>query len=466
MSKNYLTVGARFDTEVYWEKHDTPYKYLVRKFYLQAQKKPFDLRLGDFYATEGRGLVLSVLKNEEFGMDTSIQGEYVGLNLPYVNLNTLAGFVNPGDDITFTPERAKTPELPYGRRDQVWGGETVFEISRALKLGAHYVGTLDRVDPTALDADTEADNWYNLVSFSLEAPDIAGHGSFYAEYAFKELLDQRLDMPDLHEEGRGLYVALNMNFGDMDFLFEGKDYYKFTYPYSIPPSLEELELAFEPPLYDDEFAGRVRLGYRVPVIDSYVYVNYLQDKGHQLPPPDLKSHYDEGNKYKSFDRVKHFYAGMEHLWPNAAYVSAMGGYREEHLGRWLHSELNVTAPFTEKNSLAAIAEWRDYRGIGLFRDTSFGSELFSLTYSLAPIIDVSVQYEHSTEPNAGGSTGTLGGSSKKHDFYNIEAKGHPTPASTISVFWGSQKGGLKCSGGICREVPAFEGLRSEFTYHF
>jgi hypothetical protein len=39
-------------------------------------------------------------------------------------------------------------------------------------------------------------------------------------------------------------------------------------------------------------------------------------------------------------------------------------------------------------------------------------------------------------------------------------------SSFVRVFGGRSKGGLKCSGGICRIFPDFEGVKLEATVRF
>jgi len=469
VAKGPVLIGARYDVEAYFEKDDTPVKHLPRKFYLQVNQRPLDLRIGDFYASQGRGLVLHVIKNDEFGEDTSIQGEFLGISTRYISYSGLAGVINEGDDLTFYPERARDPEKHYADRDLLWSQGLVLSLPRVIKVGAHYTGAVERTDKEIEIVEAEKDNRYDLLGFSLALPNLWGVGSLHAEYAYREFLDGKRFLDDLEEEGRGLYLAANFYFAGVDLLLEGKDYYRFTFPYSEPPTLEEEELAFELPEYEDEFGGRIRVGYMIPVIETYIYANYLHTKGHILTPPTLKDHYDHGNEFRAFDRVKHVYGGIERRWENTAYILGSGGYRELDIGRWVHSEMNAGLPVTERSSLTVSFGWRDYRGIGAFRDTSYGSELFQLTYSFSPYLDLTGRYEHSTEPSAAstGDTDFLGeGGSDKEDFWSVEAKLRPTSASSVSLFWGAEKGGPKCSGGVCRVVPSFEGLKAEFSIRF
>ena len=42
----------------------------------------------------------------------------------------------------------------------------------------------------------------------------------------------------------------------------------------------------------------------------------------------------------------------------------------------------------------------------------------------------------------------------------------PTPSSTIRLFAGASRGGLKCVSGVCRVFPPFEGVKLTATVRF
>ena len=62
--------------------------------------------------------------------------------------------------------------------------------------------------------------------------------------------------------------------------------------------------------------------------------------------------------------------------------------------------------------------------------------------------------------------GARPGNLSEYTFGGVELTVEPTTASSARLFAGATQGGLKCSGGTCRIVPAFEGLRLEWLARF
>ena len=51
-------------------------------------------------------------------------------------------------------------------------------------------------------------------------------------------------------------------------------------------------------------------------------------------------------------------------------------------------------------------------------------------------------------------------------YFNFVGRFRPTPATNVSLFVGQRRGTLRCEGGVCREVPPFEGVRVDATARF
>ena len=51
-------------------------------------------------------------------------------------------------------------------------------------------------------------------------------------------------------------------------------------------------------------------------------------------------------------------------------------------------------------------------------------------------------------------------------YFNFVGRFRPVPESSIGVFLGQRRGTLRCEGGVCREVPPFEGARVDASYRF
>jgi hypothetical protein len=56
---------------------------------------------------------------------------------------------------------------------------------------------------------------------------------------------------------------------------------------------------------------------------------------------------------------------------------------------------------------------------------------------------------------------TLQSTAATHHFFNGSLQWNITTASSIKVFVGGTRGGLKCISGVCRVFPPFTGARLE-----
>ena len=54
----------------------------------------------------------------------------------------------------------------------------------------------------------------------------------------------------------------------------------------------------------------------------------------------------------------------------------------------------------------------------------------------------------------------------KRDWWGAEVEWKLGQRSALRVFYGSNKGGVKCAGGICKFFPPFEGLRIDALVWF
>ena len=52
-------------------------------------------------------------------------------------------------------------------------------------------------------------------------------------------------------------------------------------------------------------------------------------------------------------------------------------------------------------------------------------------------------------------------SQNKHDFWNGSLQWNITPATSVRLFAGGNRPGLKCISGVCRVFPAFQGVKLE-----
>ncbi|MDP8256175.1 MAG: DUF6029 family protein [Candidatus Alcyoniella australis] len=484
VKKGALLVGLRYDVETFLVGEETEFqgRYTVRKFFIEANKRPVRVRLGDSFVQEGRGLAFALKKVDEFGEDTTLQGALLEVNNDWFNYGSFAGSINPLDEDEVRPnfefqgvgEPPKLGDLEdsppdWPDRDLAWGGHTGLSLPGWFTAAGHYAAVYERIDPEVDPVDFEADDTWQTLSLSLDMPNILRHGAFYAEYAWLELRDRKRPIPDELSEGRGGYASAVGYAGPLTMTFEYKDYFLFEHPYSEPPSLENPKVAFgETPHYDDEIGGRLGAQYDIPLIDVNGSLSYLHVFSHEELPADLQAHYDLSKRVIEHE-TKHVWGGLDKTFDNAAFVFAHGGYREKPDGRWVHGELDGGAPIYGPHSFTAAFHVKTFYGWGLQSDTEYGSELYQLGYAFSPYVSLTGSYERSDEPQASAGSGgaqQIGSEEPDENFWSIEALVQPLSQASVKLFYGRQKGGVACSAGMCREVPSFEGFKMELALRF
>ncbi len=476
LTKASLTAAIRYDAESYFEKEQYSVKYLLEKAFVQYENHGLYVRAGDFYTRMGNGLVLSMLKRDEFGMDNTLRGGLAQYGDPggHVELRVLGGFVNEGDDLSFKPERATQEEPDFDEQDTAYGGQI-----EAGKPGWGFVelralaGALQPDDSIGAVA-REQDDPYTLLGVGGKWLNFGGHGSLRGEYAWYEIEDRKKDTDSVEMEGRAAYGALNLDFYPVTFLFEGQDYYRFTFPYAEPPILEFEKQTFgHAPDTEDIIGGRGYMEVFVPVVDVSVHGNYYRSVRHSRVPNELAGHYDatgDEDAEQTGEWVEHSYGGVEKLFDNGAYVIAGGGYREEHeapQGRWIHGEFDGGVPVTAKNELTVEARYKDfYRTTGVFQGEQYGAWSVAPSWTWSPHMSLTGRYEFSDEPSVAGVVSAAQADEEDHDYWSGELTLHAGQHVDMNFFYGRVKGGLLCSGGVCRQVPAYEGLKADLTLRF
>ena len=464
--KGDILYGLRYDVEAYFEKQEYSIRYVPEKFFFQVDKRFWSLRAGDFYSTLGKGLVLAVLKNDQFGEDETIQGGIGNFKSDYFNLRLLGGLVNESDSLEFKPTRAQHGEKEYDRRDILYGGGITTGHPTYFVIGGNYLGGKLFVPEDDEYAKYEEDDTISLVSGTIESPDFI-YGSFYGEYAWLIREDNKIEILDDEKyEGRGAYSSLSLFYGPVTFLAEYQDYYRFDFDYHEAPNLEYTKTAFtHAPRTDDIIGYRLRLDFVIPKIDTIVYGAYYNSQTHEAEkfPETLKDHYS-GDGYMEW--IEHGYGGFEQTFSNTAYVFGGGGYREIPEGRWVHGELEAGYPVASRHQISASTHIKQFAGFGAFSE-EYSSWQYILEYSFSPWLIVTGLYENSDEPLAGGfSSSEAGGSSVDPHFYSGRVTVEPHEKIRVSVFYGREKGGLQCAGGVCRTVPPFEGGKMDVQVRF
>jgi hypothetical protein len=455
------------------------------------------LTLGDLYAQFGNGIALSLRKVDELGLETVLRGGRLDLSLGPVDLTVLGGVTNVNN---LDPLDLYLVEDPLDRLAGV--RSQIRLLDGRLSLGVHGVWC----QPSRGDARS-AQSW--IAGGNAEAVLVPGrllmgaeldHGWFQTLHVHAQHHPQRWREPDGgtfegYHTGFAAYLNLRARAGPVSILAEGKWYDTFAlegslrYPgsqesllfYSQPPTAERLDQEIEN--FHTVVGGRVKVDVRllstlslfanvsggdyVSVVD--VIRHRTRDEREDDPPLHL-------------GQYLHVYGGLDVRWDlNRSTLSISGGWRGERdpedvsdpdLG-WhrkkviAHGEaklnLYLTGPWTLH--VAFLHEWRTKREVHGDVEYNRGTHIMGVDWS--GVVGVSVGFEYDTDPSLaypGEESGPY------YDMWRYHGWGRVRwvlrEDLVLSVMGGTQRGGLKCVGGVCKILPPFAGVRTELVFRY
>ncbi len=461
------------------------------KYHFAYDSGKFRLDLGDYYATFGRGLALSMRRSPDGQLDNSLRGAKFEYKSGGTHAAVLAGFSN-------TVNVDPTSEDPQpDPNDLVMGFRAEQRIIDLFNIGAHAVDTRYGVLHSDSTRRFIPEMETTVLGASLEFPDILGYASFYAEFdhmlRYARKLNEDLDdYATVSDNGRGLYASASFfieNFtltGEyklyQDFIFRrgrtklsynleedaeapgNLDFYEDIY-YNNAPNLERTDIEFGRD-YGNDHGFRFRAEYNsmntgtVPYAVAYYTVNRWQEQG--ATSLGGFGQFEPGFKG---DRIYHLWGGVtQYVGQWEMFVD--GGYRDEEsrdtgqaIKEVLHLKLGFSGPVAPKHIIG-------FEGFAIRRDYQILKQLeddfdLTLSYDLKGAFSLSFFY---TMQNLD-YLPSNGKDEIKHYFAG-EITSRFSDIIEISIFGGQVRESYRCYGGFCRKVPPFEGLKGKVKVRY
>lgn len=401
---------------------------------LQHELGDLSLTAGDAYLQLGRGIALSLRKVDELGLDQTVQGGSVRWDGDLASMQAFAGRTNIAnlDGVT-----QKHLDDPY---DVLAGASSTFHLGPA-DVSVHGL----YLQPRTPLAPAMGDDFTTLGGGYVDLP-LSYRFSFYAEGAV-----QRYRLAGEEQEGAAAYASADMDLEIVSLLVEGLWLDDFQVAGSYDRTLQQRNVYNQPPTlerFDQEVldnkdvrGGRARISR--PFLDGSL-VFYVNGMFRQYGPLD------------SAVDARHGYAGFELTYGSSSRLFASSGYREEVQGghvikTMVHGESDWVQELGGGYSfqLTVAHESRTMDARPYIR----GTTLFGVDKSNLGALMLEVGYD------------TFDPTQRELFFAGI--------AAWRSVDWfelrgivGSQRGGIKCIGGVCRDFPAFAGGRLEAVMHY
>lgn len=431
----------------YPEEKFQEYRPLIfRKSFIEYGGGGFSLRAGDFYHTVGRGLAFSLLKTFEkegleYIIDTTVDGGKMSFETGRLSLDAFGGYVARGED-----------ELVDNRivRDRVYGGAIGYKIPGLGDVRLNVVGA--EVEPGTLINTRHV----LMESLALNIPNWKDRLKFYGEFL---LLRKKKHFTETTYEGHGLYLESVLFLDRLTLLLEFKDYRHLDFEYGRPPLLETEQL----PIVANQFVDSAedvtgvsgRVDYNFPKAQLLLFgkITYQDDKRGNVPRD-----------------IFHGFAGIEKKFKETGWLTLIAGVRDEAAkslvfwdtaGTTWHGQGNVSYPLSPRLSLEADLEAKTFRG-----DLAFGGKYYVydeirsyISLHVSPRWVFTVLYDFTEDPK-------IMTFKPQHDWWGAQVEFRYAGANAVRVFYGQNKGGVKCAGGICRFFPPFEGLRVDCFIRF
>jgi hypothetical protein len=449
---NGLEFTGRLDGVGLWNEPSAAYgSYLdLERLGVAWRGESVSLNAGDDYLQVGRGFLLSLRKNDEAGLDIAFRGASLEADTGPIHSRVFYGKSN------FANLDALTQRSIVDVNDSISGAVITADAGPLGTVGLQAVA----VTTTYGTGAKVTDDVYTGFGATWDLPAPTPWMSFYAEANLlqRELLGSS-------EQHPAALLSTNFFVGDATVTIEALTVEGFaikstpqpaaaglsttgaTFFYNQTPTLERPDQEVLNP--NDANAIRSRLDYVVGHTGLSVYVNaLLRQQGQSTAQPTDQLHGYAGWEFAYGEGASHFngsvgarnetqngkdFASMEHA--DIDFVQALGGPWSLHLTakgeNWRKQAVGVTKAYVRGNAIVGL----DLRGIG----------------------GVAFEYGRDDEKEGDG---------RRIDFYAGHVNYEISEAFTVRGVGGSQRGGLKCVNGVCREYPSFSGGRLELIARF
>lgn len=474
---------------------------ILEKVYLKYQHRNFSVELGDYYVAVGRGLLLSMVRQPNLDQDNSLFGARADLFTKKFDAMGFVGFTNP-QEVSMELRNQQIDRVPWGL---LAGGFARVRPVKNLELAVHGVGyELTELAHGAVGGSVSVKNINDALDVFFE-----GNTFIYGQDE-----EAALNLP---KTGYALYGTLTGYAGPLTLLFEFKRYKDaqlMTRPgpvvplqYNQPPSLEYQISVTEDVngsiTSNDIIGGRLQGELYFLMSSTTLTASVLGAVDQESHPPFSNQGEVTIHPYVAADQPIHLGKADLHLQGAIGYrhdvpfrlkpgEDVSDDERERLSSEFLRNtgllhfnfDIGVTVgkhafelvTYYRRHSFTLEEEncWQKRDGTeNCDKDDGWVSMENAISYTLMGKYTVALRLDFTDDPlvQSLGNSGAVGNLVydpwfKSSAFIGAELILKPVPELEIYVFGGSQKSGIVCTGGACRTVPAFTGVKSRVSVTF
>jgi hypothetical protein len=468
----------------------------IRKRYLEYNNlsENISVRLGDYWDIVSRGLTMNVFEDRGQAYDTGIDGVRVVYKRNFGDKNPVKVKTQlMGGDINYTDFLNLKRNETYKVRD----GN--FEITpfKNVMFGVNYVYAKGSVMGNDLKTLTGVKAELPEGYMSLNYKDL----NFFYSYAHKHVTTEANSLypQNLSSFGNGMYSALSFSKSGLGVTLEYKNY-RFDLvtpdrrdntrptkmmPFQNPPTgLKEHTstlISRSPHVVDfnDEVGSQLDIVFAPSeklTMNLNIGVASRHYEFYNTDTTGFRYIWNRIDRYNNFipslrDQLSPFwevYYEIEYYASDKFYVKVAGSRQNETIfndENNLATEkiFNTTIPvelrysLTKDYTLKLIAENQWAHNTSHATTPDFTNQFIALSLSKSPDLTLTVNTEFTSDKDD---------PSGKNNWVSGEVSYKVTSTHVLTASYGSEKGGLKCTNGICRYVYPFNGFRLSFSSKF
>ncbi len=452
------------------------------------------LTAGDFYVNFGRGIALSMIKLDDIGVDNALRGARIEYHVPRsIKAILVGGVVNASNVDPLT--RAIQREDPL---DRIAGARVQWELLDALSLGVHGVLMAPRFERESAVADdrryvdrstsvslmtagatfeAHLGGWHLYLEGNAQSHDDyrpVGEEDIDDETGVAAFGEVSYDLPPWNLKAEGIFYRKWLMEGPYRGSAPGRADLATPLTYHHMVTLEPMWMIIKS--FGNVYGGKLTGDLYLDESDTHIKLSssLLRYLGGLLPTGQWDDHPPTNVVHPAVEV-------RQTLGTRKILVSAQGGFRYEwtkepdfqgeDTGSLWHVQGDVTVPLGGPHSLEVKGELRRHELVV----TEGPSEQYWVTstglgYDRSGLFGLSAVHEFSDQ--TGGSRAQIGSLElplpRRHYVWFLASVHPPRPLDglTFRLLGGSQRGGIKCAGGICRTYPDAVGVKAEAVYRF
>ncbi len=465
----------------------------IRKRYIEYNHEVgISLRAGDYWETISRGLSLNVFEDRPLGYDTGIDGVRVTYNKTFGKKNPfkVKGQIL-GGDIEYSdyldPDRIE--------KYKVRGAYAEISPVKPVTLGLNYIYSIGELPE--LNELTKVTSDVPEINLSYNTQDF----EFYISYAHKSsiITPNSIYTNPLTGLGDGIYSSLSYSFGNVGLTLDYKNYrFDITLPdnrsntrptrmlpYQNPPTAikehTSVLISRNPHVVDfnDEVGGQIDIAYVPNEKLAFNFNGSIASRHYQYTDTDTTANIS----YQRVERSGSFLPDLDdpfspfwEFYLEGEYYASEKIYTKLAFARQsstLYNQLNPlsseklftsTIPVEFKYSLdedytikfIGETQWV-HNSIRLSEDKNYTNQYLALSLQRSPNVTLTFSSEFTSDDEE---------PSGKNSWFLGEATYQINQSNTVGVSYGTERGGLKCTNGICRYVNPFSGFRLSVATQF